>query len=423
VVLKLALSLDGKVATKSGESRWISNERSRELVHQMRNRYAAVLVGVNTILRDDPQLTARAAGARDPWRIVLDSRGRIPLEAKVLSLGSPAPTVVATTELMPQEKERALMSKGARVWRLRARDGRVDLEELLVRLGEEGLDSLLVEGGPTVAAGFLEAGLVDKVVFFIAPKIIGGEEAPGAVGGRGVEGLAEAWKLKDISVKNARGGPGLRRLPAKWTPEGWTVRSDPAMIERYSLPPMRELWTEEAEYGRWLEVELAALEVLAECGEIPPEAARAIRARATVDPELIRRAKGLERELGHDLLAFLQALEERVGPEGRFLHFGLTSSDIKDTALALAMRAGLEILIAELGELLALLKRKALEHEYTLMVGRTHGVHAEPITFGLKLLNWHYQLERDLERLGQAKEAIAYGKLSGSVGTYAHLSS
>jgi adenylosuccinate lyase len=193
------------------------------------------------------------------------------------------------------------------------------------------------------------------------------------------------------------------------------------MIERYSLPPMRELWTEEAEYGRWLEVELAALEALAECGEIPPEAARAIRARATVDPELIRRAKGLERELGHDLLAFLQALEERVGPEGRFLHFGLTSSDIKDTALALAMRAGLEILIAELGELLALLKRKALEHKYTLMVGRTHGVHAEPITFGLKLLNWHYQLERDLERLGQAKEAIAYGKLSGSVGTYAHL--
>jgi len=193
------------------------------------------------------------------------------------------------------------------------------------------------------------------------------------------------------------------------------------MIERYSLPPMRELWTEEAEYGRWLEVELAALEALAECGEIPPEAARAIRARATVEPELIRRAKGLERELGHDLLAFLQALEEQVGPEGRFLHFGLTSSDIKDTALALAIRVGLNILIAELGELLALLKRKALEHKHTLMVGRTHGVHAEPITFGLKLLNWHYQLERDLERLGQAKEAIAYGKLSGSVGTYAHL--
>jgi diaminohydroxyphosphoribosylaminopyrimidine deaminase/5-amino-6-(5-phosphoribosylamino)uracil reductase len=228
VVLKLALSLDGKVATRSGESRWISNERSRELVHQMRNRYAAVLVGVNTILRDDPQLTARAAGARDPWRIVLDSRGRIPLEAKVLSLGSPAPTVVATTELMPQEKERALISKGARVWRLRARDGRVDLEELLVRLGEEGLDSLLVEGGPTVAAGFLEAGLVDKVVFFIAPKIIGGEEAPGAVGGRGVEGLAEAWKLKDISVRMLEGDlvyeGYLQGGPRRGGPSGATLR-------------------------------------------------------------------------------------------------------------------------------------------------------------------------------------------------------
>lgn len=193
------------------------------------------------------------------------------------------------------------------------------------------------------------------------------------------------------------------------------------MIERYSLSPMRELWTEEAEYRRWLEVELAAVEALAESGQIPREAARAIRAQASVDPELIRRAKALERELGHDLLAFLQALEERVGPEGRFLHFGLTSSDIKDTALALAIRDGLDLLLAELRELLAVVKRKALEHKETLMVGRTHGVHAEPITFGLKLLNWHYQLERDLERLQQAKAAIAYGKLSGSVGTYAHL--
>lgn len=201
VVLKLALSLDGKVATRSGDSRWISNERSRELVHRLRNRYAAVLVGVNTVLKDDPQLTARVAGARDPWRIILDSRGRIPLEARVLNLSSPAPTVIATTELMPQEKEMELTHKGARVWRLRARDGRVDLEELLQRLGEEGLDSLLVEGGPTVAAGFLEAGLIDKVVFIIAPKIIGGSEAPGAIGGRGAAELAEAWKLKDISVR------------------------------------------------------------------------------------------------------------------------------------------------------------------------------------------------------------------------------
>ncbi|MGQ9734264.1 MAG: bifunctional diaminohydroxyphosphoribosylaminopyrimidine deaminase/5-amino-6-(5-phosphoribosylamino)uracil reductase RibD [Candidatus Bipolaricaulia bacterium] len=201
VVLKLALSLDGRVATRAGESRWITNERSRELVHHLRNRYAAVLVGVNTILKDDPQLTARLEGARDPWRIILDSRGRTPLEARILNLESSTPTVIATTELMSQEKEAALLDKGARVWRLEARDGRVDLEALLTRLGEEGLDSLLVEGGPTVAAGFLEAGLVDKVLFFIAPKIIGGEEAPGAVGGKGIERLERAWKLGDISVR------------------------------------------------------------------------------------------------------------------------------------------------------------------------------------------------------------------------------
>jgi len=203
VVLKLALSLDGKVATRRGDSRWISSERSREMVHRLRNRYAAVLVGINTILRDDPRLTARLPGARDPWRIILDSRGRIPLDGQVLNLESPAPTVIATTELMSQEKEKALLSKGARVWRLRARarDGRVDLEELLKRLGDEGLDSLLIEGGPTVAASFLEADLVDKVVFFIAPKIIGGEEAPSAIGGRGSMRPAEAWKLRDISVR------------------------------------------------------------------------------------------------------------------------------------------------------------------------------------------------------------------------------
>ncbi len=202
----------------------------------------------------------------------------------------------------------------------------------------------------------------------------------------------------------------------------WSTRATwDEMIARYSLSPMRELWTEEADYRRWLEVELAASEALAECGLIPKEAASAIRERASINPEAIQRAKAIEQEIGHDLLAFLYALEEQVGPEGRFLHFGLTSSDIKDTALALAMRDGLEILIGELRELLAIIKRRALEHKWTLMVGRTHGVQAEPLTFGLKLLNFHYELERDLLRLEQAKEAISYGKLSGSVGTYAHL--
>lgn len=193
------------------------------------------------------------------------------------------------------------------------------------------------------------------------------------------------------------------------------------MIERYSLPPMRQLWTEEAEYQRWLRVELAVVEALVELGEVSPEAAEAIRGRAQLDPEAIQRAKEIEAKLGHDLLAFVRMLEAGVGPEGRFLHKGLTSSDVKDTALALAMRQGLTILIDELNGLLSTVRRRAEEHKHTLMVGRTHGAHAEPMVVGLKLLNWWYELERDLERLEQAREAISYGKLSGSVGTYAHL--
>ncbi|MFQ6090130.1 MAG: RibD family protein, partial [Candidatus Bipolaricaulia bacterium] len=160
-----------------------------------------VLVGINTVLKDDPRLTVRLEGVRtkDPLRVVLDSRGRIPLKARVLNLDSEAPTVVATTEQMSKEREEALLNRGARVWRFGAQDDKVDLDELLKRLGEEGIDSLLVEGGATVAAAFLEAGLVDKVVFFIAPKIVGG---PGiTIGGEGVERIAEAWQLKGISVR------------------------------------------------------------------------------------------------------------------------------------------------------------------------------------------------------------------------------
>jgi diaminohydroxyphosphoribosylaminopyrimidine deaminase/5-amino-6-(5-phosphoribosylamino)uracil reductase len=207
VALKLAISLDGKIATKTGDSRWISNNRSRELAHQLRNRYSAVLVGIKTVLKDDPQLTARLGTVRtkDPLRVILDSRGRIPLGAKVLNPSSEEPTLVATTEKMPQEKERALVERGACVWRLSAADGRVNLDELLRRLGERGIDGLLVEGGANVAAAFLEAGLIDKVILFIAPRIVGGQEAPSAVGGRGVERIAEAWQLKEASVRMLNG--------------------------------------------------------------------------------------------------------------------------------------------------------------------------------------------------------------------------
>jgi adenylosuccinate lyase len=190
------------------------------------------------------------------------------------------------------------------------------------------------------------------------------------------------------------------------------------MIERYSLSPMRGLWTEEAKYQRWLEVELAVVDALAELGQIPSEAAAVIHQRATID---IPRAKEIEAEIGHDLLAFVRMLEEKVGPEGRYLHKGLTSYDVVDTALSLVMKRALEILLDELGQLLRVLKERALEHKTAVMVGRTHGMHAEPITFGLKLLLWHAELERGRERLEAALKTISVGKISGSVGTYAHV--
>ena len=182
------------------------------------------------------------------------------------------------------------------------------------------------------------------------------------------------------------------------------------MIERYSLSPMKELWTEEAKYQRWLQVELTVAEVMAELGQIPKEAAQKIRKKAKLD---IGRAKQIEAQIGHDFLAFVRAVEESIGPEGRFLHKGLTSYDVEDTALALAMRDGLDILMSELKDLLKVLKQRAIEHKHTLMAGRTHGMHAEPITFGLKLLVWHEELQRSLKRLEDAKEIISVGKISG----------
>ncbi|MBC7256464.1 MAG: bifunctional diaminohydroxyphosphoribosylaminopyrimidine deaminase/5-amino-6-(5-phosphoribosylamino)uracil reductase RibD, partial [Chloroflexi bacterium] len=163
VVLKLALSLDGKIATRAGKSRWITGPGSRRVVHALRARYGAILVGVGTVLADDPSLTVRAAEGPQPLRVVLDSAGRIPLGAKVLSPG--VRTIIATTDRMPMEAEAALRGKGAEVWRLPGEGDRVDLPALLRRLGKE-TDSLLVEGGSEVAWSFLSRGLVHKVAFF-----------------------------------------------------------------------------------------------------------------------------------------------------------------------------------------------------------------------------------------------------------------
>jgi adenylosuccinate lyase len=190
------------------------------------------------------------------------------------------------------------------------------------------------------------------------------------------------------------------------------------MIDRYALSPMKELWTEEAGYRRWLAVELAVLDALAELGQIPKDAAQTVHQRVKLN---LTRAKEIERQIGHDLLAFVRSLEESVGPEGRYIHKGLTSYDVVDTALSLAMRQAVEILKGELTQLLEVLRKRAVEYQHTLMVGRTHGMHAEPITFGLKLLVWYAELERDRQRLEAAQEVISVGKISGSVGTYANV--
>ncbi len=198
VVLKLGMSLDGKIASRTRRSRWITGEGSRRLVHLFRARYGGILVGVGTVLADDPSLTVRGVEGPRPLRVVLDSEGRIPLGAKVLSPG--ARTVVATTERMPSETEAQLCAKGAEVWRLPGEGGRVDLRELLGRLGEE-TDSLLVEGGSEVAWSFLSQGLVHKVAFFYAPVVLGGREAVPAVGGDGVEDPAAGIRVRDLQIE------------------------------------------------------------------------------------------------------------------------------------------------------------------------------------------------------------------------------
>ena len=205
VTLKMAMTADGKIATRTGDSRWISSEASRALAHGLRARYAAVLVGIGTALQDDPRLTVRRVKGRDPLRIVLDSQGRIPLDARILRVESEAPTVIATCEMLP-EKERELQALRTptriEIWRLFAGpQGRVDLQALMRRLGKAQIDSLLVEGGSTVAAAFLRARLLDKLTLLIAPKVVGGREPPTPIGGEGVACMAEAVRLKDVSVR------------------------------------------------------------------------------------------------------------------------------------------------------------------------------------------------------------------------------
>ena len=198
VQLKLAESLDGKIATRTGDSKWITGEEARTEVHRLRRRFAAVLVGANTAINDDPQLTVRRVKGPNPVRVVLDGRGRIPVERRMFT--EDGRTIVATAT-MTEEKEGKLRDRGVEVWRLPNKEEKVDLHELLVWLGKENLDSLLVEGGGETAAAFLTAGLVDKVSLFIAPIIIGGTDAVPAVGGIGATSIADGIRLWNVELQ------------------------------------------------------------------------------------------------------------------------------------------------------------------------------------------------------------------------------
>ncbi|HEX9369266.1 MAG TPA: adenylosuccinate lyase [Vicinamibacterales bacterium] len=190
------------------------------------------------------------------------------------------------------------------------------------------------------------------------------------------------------------------------------------MIPRYTHPDMGAIWSDQRRYETWLEVELAAADVMADAGLVPREAAAELRARAGFDP---KRIEEIEAVTQHDVIAFTTAVAERVGPAARYLHFGLTSSDVIDTAQALQMREACGLIVKNISVLMEAVRERADEHRTTPMIGRTHGVHAEPMTFGLKLALWYAELQRDLDRVLRARDAVSVGKMSGAVGTFAHL--
>ncbi|MBI3330136.1 MAG: bifunctional diaminohydroxyphosphoribosylaminopyrimidine deaminase/5-amino-6-(5-phosphoribosylamino)uracil reductase RibD, partial [Nitrospinae bacterium] len=203
VLLKVAASLDGKIATVTGESRWITNARSRAFVHQLRDQVDAVMVGINTVLRDDPLLTTRLpeGAGKDPIRIVVDSQLRIPLEAKLLTSSPMAPVIIATTRGAPREKRAQLEAQGAKVLVVEGAGPRVPLKPLMEHLGALQITCILLEGGGELNASALREGVIDKVLYFLAPKLIGGHAAPSAIGGAGFAHLAEAVTLERVQVR------------------------------------------------------------------------------------------------------------------------------------------------------------------------------------------------------------------------------
>ncbi len=190
------------------------------------------------------------------------------------------------------------------------------------------------------------------------------------------------------------------------------------MIDRYTRPEMGAIWTEENRFKAWLEVEILACEAWSVLGEIPKEDVQKLRENASFD---IARIKEIEEDTRHDVVAFTRAVSESLGEERKWVHYGLTSTDVVDTALSYLLKQANEILLKDIENFIEILKNKAKEHKYTVMMGRTHGVHAEPTTFGLKLALWYEEMKRNLERFKQAANGIEFGKISGAVGTYANI--
>lgn len=201
VIMKIAMSLDGKIATKTGESKWITGSGSRNNVHRLRNEVAGIMVGVNTVITDNPELTCRIENGNNPIRIIVDSKLRIPIDSNVLESQNLAKTIVATTDKADMAKKIEIEKKGVKVLIIKSIEGKVDLQELMSRLTEENIDSILLEGGATLNFSALEQQIVDKVQIYIAPKIIGGDKSKTPVGGNGIEDLTKTFQLHRISHK------------------------------------------------------------------------------------------------------------------------------------------------------------------------------------------------------------------------------
>lgn len=199
VVLKAAMSIDGKIATKTGESKWISCEDSRLQVHKLRNKLSGIMVGVNTVIKDNPELTCRLENGNSPIRIIVDSTLRIPLNSKVLN-NKDNKTIIATTNKVDMAKVEEISEMNAKVLIIDEKDGRVDLNKLMAKLGELNIDSILLEGGAILNYSALEEKIVDKVMMYISPKIIGGEESKTPIGGYGIDKLNNAFKLKNLKT-------------------------------------------------------------------------------------------------------------------------------------------------------------------------------------------------------------------------------